>query len=224
MKQGYQCGMLWGSALAVGAESFRRHKDQSKAIVFAVNAAQRVLDSFVKRTKSTDCLEIAECDFTNKLSMVKHMITGRFLSCFRLAEDWAPEAVQSAIEGLSGDINDLQGQVLSCASETVTKMGESKEDIITVAGLAGGIGLSGGACGALGAAIWVNTMSWCRKNKKMVLNNPAAERVSEAFLNETDKEYLCENIAGRKFETITQHSEFIKNGGCSDLINKLSNS
>ena len=46
MNQGYQCGMLWGAALAVGAESFRKHKNQDRAIAIAVSATQKIIDSF----------------------------------------------------------------------------------------------------------------------------------------------------------------------------------
>ena len=38
-------------------------------------------------------------------------------------------------------------------------MGVSEMHTVMAAGLAGGIGLSGGACGALGAAIWINGMN-----------------------------------------------------------------
>jgi hypothetical protein len=43
MQQGYQCGMLWGSALAVGAESFRRHDDRGQAIGIAITATQHLI-------------------------------------------------------------------------------------------------------------------------------------------------------------------------------------
>ncbi len=50
--QGHQCGMLWGAAMAVGAEAFRRNKDQEKAIALAVTATQHIVESFVNRTLS----------------------------------------------------------------------------------------------------------------------------------------------------------------------------
>ncbi len=46
-RQGYQCGMLWGSSMAVGAESFRRHDDQGKAIAVAITATQHIMKSFI---------------------------------------------------------------------------------------------------------------------------------------------------------------------------------
>jgi len=64
MQQGYQCGMLWGSALAVGAESFRQHENQGKAIAHAITATQHIMESFINMAKSADCHDITNCDFT----------------------------------------------------------------------------------------------------------------------------------------------------------------
>ena len=36
-KQGYQCGMLWGASLAVGAEAYRRSDNRDQAIGVAIN-------------------------------------------------------------------------------------------------------------------------------------------------------------------------------------------
>lgn len=40
MQEVYQCGMLWGAALGVGAESYRRHDDPARAIATAITATQ----------------------------------------------------------------------------------------------------------------------------------------------------------------------------------------
>ena len=47
---------------------------------------------------------------------------------------------------------------MSCASEVVKKMGTSNEEIVMVAGFAGGLGLSGSACGVLSAVISIKTL------------------------------------------------------------------
>ena len=70
----------------------------------------------------------------------------------------------AAGEGLAGAMTGLPGRPLSCASEVAGKMGASDEEMTMVAGFAGGIGLSGNACGALGAAIWMKTLAWCREH------------------------------------------------------------
>jgi hypothetical protein len=222
MQQGYQCGMLWGSALAVGAESFRRHNDHGRAIAQAITATQHVMESFIDRSKSADCMDIIGCDFTSKLSMVKYFLTGKPFVCFNLAAKWAPEAIQSANEGLSRELTDLPQTPISCASEVVKKMGGSDEEMVMVAGFAGGLGLSGNACGALSASIWMNTLVRVREqNYKYSLSDTDAHRIIEAFHEETGHKMECCKISGQNFKTIGEHTEFIKNGGCDKLINRL---
>ena len=146
-------------------------------------------------------------------------------SCFKLAEKWAPEAIQSATEGLSHEQTDLPQLPISCASEVAKKMGASDEEMVMVAGFAGGLGLSGNACGALSAAIWMNTLAWCRKETgKSAYPNPNATNTLKAFYDATDSKILCHKISGQCFKTIDDHTEFIKNGGCKKLINVLARS
>jgi hypothetical protein len=229
MQLGYQCGMLWGSSLAVGAESFRRNDEQGKAIASAITATKNIMESFTNRTKTADCSDITNADLKSKLSMAKYMLTGKFITCFKLAGKWAPEAVQAANEGLSKEQDDLSKTQVSCASEVARKMGASDEEIVMVSGFAGGMGLSGNACGALGAAIWLKTLAWCRENPgksgyKDVTYNPNAENTLEAFYGATDYELLCSKISVQRFKTIDDHTEFIKNGGCAELIDVLARS
>ncbi len=224
-QQGYQCGMLWGAALATGAEAFRRSENHDQAIGMAITAAQYLLASFVNRTRSADCADITSCDFSSKLSMAKYMLTGRFLSCFDLAQKWAPEAVRAATEGLSHQQATSQPPI-SCASEIAKKMGASDEQVVMVAGFAGGLGLSGNACGALSAAIWMNVLAALRENnsRKPAYPDPIAARILESFYRATDYEILCHKISGRCFKTIDEHTEYIKNGGCDKLMSVLAQS
>ena len=116
---------------------------------------------------------------------------------------------------------------ISCASEVAKKMGASDEEMVMVAGFAGGIGLSGKACGALGAAIWMNTLAWAREQPgklSYTMINPKAEKTLAAFFDVTDYEFLCDKISGQSFKTIDEHTEFIKNGGCEKLIDTLAQS
>ena len=220
-KEGYQCGMLWGAALAVGAEAYRRFDDRDKAIGIAIKATQHIMKSFLKRAKSIECYDLTDCDWSSKISMAKYFFSGKFMSCFNLAEEWAPEAIQAAVEGLFLEQTDLPHQPVSCASEVAKKMGASDEEMVMVAAFAGGLGLSGNACGALSAAIWMKTLELCRKNEKSAFNNPNAEETLEAFYAETDYEMLCDKISGKCFETVEDHTEFINKGGCNKLINTL---
>ena len=235
MQKGHQCGMLWGSAMAVGAESYRRQKgndDPGQAIAMAITATQHLMESFEKRTQSVNCKDVTGCDFSIKFEMAKFMLKSFLFiffdsSCFKLAEKWAPEAILSATEGLAGEQTDLPKQSISCASEVAKKMGATEEEMLMVAGFAGGLGLSGNACGALSAAIWMNTLNWFKKQEKTpkdaYLNSKAKDTLN-AFNDETGSEILCHKITGRRFETIDDHTEFIKNGGCEKLINVLAQS
>ncbi len=223
MQKGDQCGMLWGSALAVGAESFRRHNDRGQAIGVAITATRHLMESFSKRTNSVNCRDVTGCDWSSKSSMLKYFFSGRFLYCFTLAEEWAPEAIQAATAGLSHDQTDLRQLPTSCASEVARKMGASDEEMVMVAGFAGGMGLSGNACGALGAAIWMNTLARCR-NGESSFPNPDANRIVKAFDSATDSKILCHEICGQQFKTIDEHTEFMKNGGCDRLIEVLARS
>lgn len=225
--QGHQCGMLWGSSLAVGAESFRRNNDRGQAIAAAITATGHVMESYSGRTKSVNCRDVCGHDFTKKFELLKFMV--KFIlhinrDCLDLAEQWVPEAIKSAGEGLSHTRNYSQ-MPISCASEVAKKMGATDEEIVMVAGFAGGLGLSGNGCGALSAAIWMNSLAWCRKNPgKSAYNNPYAKKTLKTFFNANGSEMLCHKLSGQCFKTIDDHTEFIKNGGCEMLINILARS
>lgn len=221
MQQGRQCGMLWGASLAVGAESFRRCDDTGKAACMAITATQHLMKSFENTAGSVDCKAITHCNLTSKWGMLKLIIFKARL-CLRLTDDWAPEAIRSAVEGLSGEQNDCPSQAVNCASLVAEKMGASDEEKAMVAGFAGGMGLSGNACGALSAAIWMNSLAWCRKNEgKPAYSNPNAKNTLNAFFRETGSKILCREIAGQSFKSVDEHTEFMKNGGCDKLINVL---
>lgn len=222
LKQGYQCGMLWGASMGVGAESFRRH-DAGLATAVAIRATQQMMKSFENRTKCIDCEDFSKTDFKNKMSFVKFMVTGKFLSCYKLAGKWAPEAIESAVEGLSQIQTDFKMVPMSCASEVVKKMGASDEEMMMVAGFAGGLGLSGGGCGALSASIWMNVLKLLREGKwKSGFSDPESEKVLEKFYETTDYEMECHKICGKHFTSLDEHTEFIQSGGCNKLINVLS--
>jgi len=222
LQQGYQCGMLWGASFALGAEAYRRVGDRDQAVGLAIKATRHLMASFLNKTDSLECSDIANCDWSSKLSFAKFMFTGKFWACYKLADKWAPEAFEAAAEGLSLSLSDLPEQPQSCTSEVVKKMRGSDEEMVMAAGLAGGIGLSGSGCGALGAAIWMNTLGRVREKKyKYAMSDPVLEKILNAFYGVTDYEMECKEITGKQFNTIAEHTEFIKNGGCEKLINVL---
>ena len=222
MQKGHQCGMLWGASLAVGAEAYRKCENQNQAIAVAVNATQKLMISFTEREHTVNCREITNCDFSSKLSMAKYFFSGSFLHCFNLADKWAPEAVKAAIKGLSSKEVLSTHACVSCATEVAKKMGASNEKMIMVAGFAGGLGLSGGACGALSAAVWMKSLIWCREvDNKSPMKNPYSKKTLDTFYQATDSKILCSDITGNHFKNMDAHSKFIKYGGCNKLIETL---
>jgi len=222
MKKGYQCGMLWGASLAVGAEAYKVCTHKSQAIAVSIEATRMLMDSFEMHENTTQCREITKCDFDSKLSFAKYMISGRFLHCFQLAEDWAPEAILKAKKALKQKPHDFQ-YAASCATEVAQKMGATEKEMVMVAGFAGGMGLSGSACGALSAALWMNALSWCREHKAgSSIKDPKAQELMRAFEVFSDGKILCRDISDTEFDSIDDHTQYVKSGGCSELIEELS--
>jgi len=225
LQEGHQCGMLWGASLAVGAEAYRKCKDQNEAISVAIKATQNLMNSFTKNEHTINCRDITHCDFKSKWSFAKYMVSGRFLYCFKMADKWAPDAVKSARNELAKNIPNTPAVTMSCATEVARKMGASEEEMIMVAGFAGGLGLSGAACGALSAAIWMKSLAWCKEEaKKMALKNPEAKKTLETFYKTTNTNIQCDAITGTNFKSLEEHTNFIKNGGCASLMNVLAQS
>ena len=89
------------------------------------------------------------------------------------------------------------------------------------AGLAGGIGLSGGGCGALGAAIWIIGMNRPVEIDGLNYSGTWVNDMIEKFLESSDYEFECSKIVGRKFEDIDDHAAYLQDGGCSKIIEAL---
>jgi hypothetical protein len=91
------------------------------------------------------------------------------------------------------------------------------------AGFAGGIGLSGGACGALGAAIWIIGMNGCKEGVgRKVINSRIADTIDRFIKSKNaDFKFECSEIVGRRFENIGDHAGYLRDGGCSEIIEVL---
>lgn len=230
LRTGNQCGMLWGASLAVGAEAYRKYRNTDKGIAIAIRATQHLIDAFSERTSTPVCRDVIKGDLSSKMGRVKligkNILAGHIYSqCFNLAEKWAPEAVRAAKEGLS--FCNLPDPIssTSCASVLAQKIGANDKEIIVVAGFAGGLGLSGNACGALGAALWLKVLNWHRKNPGKFLKYPKnhlTEEILKTFKKTTGSEMQCRKISRRKFSNLEEHAEYIKTGGCDMLITALS--
>lgn len=222
LQMGHQCGMLWGASMAVGAEAHRRTENIDDALSLAIRATQNLMKSFHNRTKSHHCSDITDTDFSNKMQMLRYMLF-RAHSCFSLAKHWTADAIKAAKEGLTTNSTPLPNKCTCCTSELVKKMNGTEEQMATVAGLAGGMGLSGNACAALSTAIWMKAMKWCKKNPdKSLYKYPEGQQILDTFHKITGNMIECKEITGKEFTSIEDHTEFIDNGGCKNIIEELS--
>ena len=83
----------------------------------------------------------------------------------------------------------------SCAAKMAKKLGASDRHTVMAAGLAGGIGLCGGACGALGAAVWIMGMNTLKEREVKNLwsdkaYNSRFETLVDTFLKTTGYKFL----------------------------------
>jgi hypothetical protein len=224
MQQGYQCGMLWGAALAAGAQAYRSLGPGPQAEASAVIAAQRAVEAFRARTGEINCAEIIELNWKtpSKGRILKFILKGGPIGCFRLAANYAPLASDAIDAALSDKPIEAPAPPISCAALLAQKMGASDLHTVMAAGLAGGIGLSGGACGALGAAIWlISVKNSAEGDGKIGFNDPAASAAIERFLESADYEFECATIVGRKFENVADHAAYVSEGGCAKIIEAL---
>jgi len=221
VRQGYQCVMLWGAALAAGAQAYRLHGPGPQAETAAMIAAQRLVESFRARNNNINCLEITETNWQKKWQVVKLMIKGGPIGCVRMAVRYAPEAYSEINAALSEIHIEAPSPPVSCSAMLAQKMGVSDMHTVMAAGFAGGIGLCGGACGALGAAIWIIGMNDPKEGGFNKMNNPKVSDAIDRFLKSADYKFECSEIVGRRFENIGDHAGYLRDGGCSEIIEVL---
>ena len=160
-QMGFQCGQLWGAALAAGARAHQLFGSGPQAEAAAVIAAQRLAESFRASYKSINCFEVIDLDWKNAQAkqVLKFLLKGGPIRCFSSTAGFARAAFGEINATFAGHPLEAPAPPVSCAAMLARTMGASDLHTVMAAGLAGGIGLSGGACGALGAAIWLIEMN-----------------------------------------------------------------
>jgi hypothetical protein len=224
MQHGYQCGMIWGAALAAGAQAYRLYGPGPQAKTQAIIAAQRLVTSFEEQNNNINCFEITEIDksSTGMQLITYFLLKGGTIGCFHRAAKYASLALSEINIAYSNQPANIPAPPVSCAAELAQKMGVSERQIVMAAGLAGGIGLCGGACGALGAAIWIiGLRSICEGDEKLDFKNPKSVETIERFMKYTDYRFECSEIVGRKFKNVDDHAAYLRSGGCAELLEIL---
>lgn len=224
MQRGYQCGMIWGAALAAGAEAHRRLGDSPRAEAVAIAAAAKLLETFRAQNGATDCFDITEIDDdSSTLDMVAYfLLKGGVVRCFAGAARYASAAKEVIDAALAAPPEDAPTAPLSCAALLAGQMGASRLHEVMVAGFAGGIGLGGGGCGALAAAIWLTGVRALQGGAARVdFQSPEGRAVTERFLASTGGEFECAAICGRTFANVEDHAAYLRGGGCAPLLQAL---
>jgi hypothetical protein len=223
-QMGFQCGQLWGAALAAGAQAYRLFGPGPQAEAAAVVATQRLAQSFHTSYRSINCRDVIELDWKNAQArqVLGFFLKGGPIRCFSMTAGYA----RAALNEINAAFTEIQLEApvppVSCAAMLARKMGASELHAVMAAGLAGGIGLSGGGCGALGAAIWIIEMNRVAKGVGTVdFNSPEAAEAIDRFIHSTDYEFECSSIAGRKFANVADHAGYVREGGCSKIIEAL---
>jgi hypothetical protein len=127
MGNGYQCGMLWGAALAAGAQAYRLYGAGLQAETEAVLAAQRLVEAFRARNKHIDCSEITEMkwkELSNRQGtkqVFKFFLKGGPIACFSMSASYA----RVAFSEINHTLAEKQTKPLpvSCAALLAQKMG-----------------------------------------------------------------------------------------------------
>jgi len=224
MQHGYQCGMIWGAALAAGAQAYRLIGSGPQAETKAIFAAQRLVASFRALNNNINCLEITDIDKSSSTMqmIIYFLIKGGSIGCLRMAARYATVAFSEINTALSEKHIEAPSAPASCSAMLAQKMGVSDMHTVMAAGFAGGIGLCGGACGALGAAIWIIGMNSLNEGVgKIEFQNPSALDAIDRFMKCTDNEFECSKIVGRRFENVDDHAGYLRDGGCSEIIEVL---
>jgi hypothetical protein len=231
LMMGYQCGQLWGAALGAGAQAYRLFGAGPLAEARALIASQRIAESFRAKNKDVNCLEITQIDLTSPTVrkiltfILKSSVSG---SCFGMAARTAHAAYAQINTTFSEEYAEQEVPIgapaapLSCSALLAHKMGLSDQQTVMAAGFAGGIGLSGSACGALGVAVWAIGMQDVREQVAMTgFKNPRVSDLTDGFVELSDYEYECSKIVGRKFEDVNDHAAYVQSGGCAKIIEGL---
>lgn len=214
-RNGYQCGMVWGATLAAGAEAHRRFGAGPRAEAVAIAAARRIVASFRAQNGALDCFDLTGTDFDSKAQTWRYLLTGKAVGCFRMAARYAPVAKAEIERALAEPAVAPTEAPVSCAALAARRLGADERHAVSAAGFAGGIGLCGGACGALGATVWVGGAGAAGGFEAA---EARARPTVERFLAASGGRFECAQIAGRRFEDVAAHAAFLKAGGCAKVI------
>ncbi len=221
VQQGYQCGQLWGASLAAGAQAYRTFGPGPRAEAAAVNTSRRLVETFGSMNGETNCLELTDTAMQDITGVLKYFAKAGPIRCGRMAVRFAPVAYQTIEDSLAEEPVDGDSPCANCAATVARRLGAPEQHVVMAAGLAGGIGLSGGGCGALAAAIWITGMNHPEEKTGLSADGTTIGEVIDAFVEASDHEFECAEIAGRPFDDAADHARHLDDGGCARILDAL---
>ncbi len=229
LQNGYQCGILWGAAMAAGARAYQLLGPGPVAETQAILVSQNLVKAFRLRNKEINCSDIIEMSWKGSSprslasQVLKFFLKGGPLVCFSMSASYAQAARQEIDRSYEARSDGTPSTPVSCASLLARRMGASDMHAVLAAGFAGGIGLSGGACGVLGAAIWLLSMDHATASAgKPSYDDPRLQAAVERYLTASDYEFECARVVGRQFVDAADHAAYLQAGGCAKIIQALS--
>ncbi len=238
MHQGHVSGLLTGAVFAAGFVAQERFQDHEKRAEATLHVAEQLAKAYPEDSGSINCREITESNLTSWPGRLIYVKEGKGRMCGRLHLKWAPKAHQIIDKSLIeyGENEPIEPRVncsVKAMHELELKFG-MKEGISTlVAGFAGGVGLCGNLCGALAVGAYTISLIQQFDRKKKKRDSRIRGSIEEVFgtnykgnLTQFRLDFvrkfgseLCSDIVGRHFKDSRDHSEFLKKGGCNNLIN-----
>jgi hypothetical protein len=237
MHTGRACGLLTGAILAAGVQARVRFDDDDTAIAAAVFTAGRLAQAFPSLTGSVNCGEITGIDLRSLAGRLRYMRNGSGSRCGHFHMKWGSQANGLIEESLlQCDDRGLTRTCSNCAVATLRKLARAvglvPRDSVMVAGLAGGVGLLGNVCGALAAGVFAFSAtryldrpdaprdSWLRGGLQELAGSSykgELNRLRLAFTGEFGSD-LCIDIVGRRFADGDDHSDYVADGGCREVV------
>jgi hypothetical protein len=186
-------------------------------------------------------MQCGELTDMQRWSFPRYMLKGNIARCRNQVAHWTPrfhEVIDSASSAETG--GESSGDRGNCACAAMKAVGRAigfdVEPYAAVpAGLAGGLGLSGNACGALAAAIFTVCLKYFVNRDKprhsmlrslmQGFGRGVSWMDSSQYINEGFKlrfgSKSCADIAHRKFGSAEELAEFVNSGGCREVIDAV---
>lgn len=232
------CGVLWGGVLAAGIRAAEKIDDPVKAADKAMEASLAVLETYRASGDPMDCDKITGMQEWN---LMKFMSLGNMDICQGHMVDFVPKFHQRINVVLDSDTAaERETHERNCAMEAYERAVKALSlteytDPVIVAGLAGGIAMSGNVCGALAATVYAMAIKYFTDRNKpkhskfrsnlqgMNIANgwiKPMQKLSSSFQNEI-KGKKCSDITGQTFPSSTDLSAFLQEGNCNRVLDKL---